>query len=44
MLGPFGTYTKRFLPKVKTVAIVYPTDPGADTAALAVKKASSRSG
>ena len=33
VLGPFGTYTKRFLPKVKTAAIVYPTDPGADTAA-----------
>jgi branched-chain amino acid transport system substrate-binding protein len=39
VLGPFGTYTKRFLPKVKSVAIVYPTDPGADTAALALKKA-----
>jgi branched-chain amino acid transport system substrate-binding protein len=38
VLGPFGTYTKRFLPKVKTAAIVYPTDPGADTAAAAVKK------
>ena len=44
VLGPFGTYTKRFLPKVKTVAIVYPTDPGADTAALALKKAMGRSG
>ena len=39
VLGPFGTYTKRFLPKVKSVSIVYPTDPGADTAALALKKA-----
>ncbi|HEY1369244.1 MAG TPA: ABC transporter substrate-binding protein [Gaiellaceae bacterium] len=39
VLGPFGTYTKRYLPKVKTVAIVYPTDPGADTAAQALKKA-----
>jgi len=38
VLGPFGTYTKRFLPKVKTVTIVYPTDPGADTAAIALKK------
>jgi branched-chain amino acid transport system substrate-binding protein len=38
VLGPFGTYTKRFLPKVKTAAIVYPTDPGADTAAIALKK------
>ena len=28
VLGPFGTYTKRFLPKVKTVAIVYPNQPG----------------
>jgi len=39
VLGPFGTYTKRFLPKVKTVAIVYPTDPGAVTAAFALRKA-----
>ncbi len=39
VLGPFGTYTKRKLPNVKTVAIVYPTDPGADTAALALRKA-----
>jgi branched-chain amino acid transport system substrate-binding protein len=39
VLGPFGTYTKQFLPKVKTVSIVYPTDPGADTAALALRKA-----
>ena len=38
VLGPFGTYTKRYLPKVKTTAIVYPTDPGADTAAQALKK------
>jgi len=38
VLGPFGTYTKQFLPKVKTAAIVYPTDPGADTAAIALKK------
>ena len=38
VLGPFGTYTKRFLPKVKSAAIVYPTDPGADTAAIALKK------
>ena len=43
VLGPFGTYTKRYLPKVKTAAIVYPTDPGADTAAQALKKACSRS-
>src|SRR5262245_9394172 len=39
VLGPFGTYTKRYLPKAKTVSIVYPTDPGADTAAQALKKA-----
>ena len=38
VLGPFGTFTKQFLPKVKTAAIVYPTDPGADTAAIALKK------
>jgi hypothetical protein len=39
VLGPFGTYTKQRLPKVKTVAIVYPTDPGAITAAQALQKA-----
>ena len=39
VLGPFGTYTKRFLPKVKTVTIVYPNQPGADTAAFALRKA-----
>jgi branched-chain amino acid transport system substrate-binding protein len=39
VLGPFGTYTKLRLPKVKTVAIVYPTDPGAITAAQALQKA-----
>src|SRR6185436_725500 len=38
VLGPFGTYTKRYLPKVKTTAVVYPTDPGAETAAQALKK------
>jgi branched-chain amino acid transport system substrate-binding protein len=38
VLGPFGTYTKRFLPKVKTVTIVYPNQPGADTAAFALRK------
>jgi branched-chain amino acid transport system substrate-binding protein len=37
VLGPFGTYTKRFLPKVKTAAIVYPNQPGADTAAKALE-------
>jgi branched-chain amino acid transport system substrate-binding protein len=38
VLGPFGTYTQRFLKKVKTVAIVYPNQPGADTAAFALRK------
>jgi branched-chain amino acid transport system substrate-binding protein len=39
VLGPFGTYTNRFLKNVKSVAIVYPNDPGADTAAIALRKA-----
>ena len=39
VLGPFGTFTKRFLPKVKSVTIVYPNQPGADTAAFALRKA-----
>ncbi len=39
VLGPWGTYTKRYLPNVKTVAIVYPDQPGADTAAFALRKA-----
>ena len=39
VLGPFGTYTKRFLPNAKTVAIVYPNQPGADSAAFALRKA-----
>jgi branched-chain amino acid transport system substrate-binding protein len=38
VLGPFGTYTKTRLPKVKTAAVVYPTDPGAITAAAALGK------
>ena len=38
VLGPFGTYTQRFLKNVKTVAIVYPNDPGAITAAAALRK------
>jgi branched-chain amino acid transport system substrate-binding protein len=37
-IGAFGTYTKRFHPNVKTASVVYPTDPGAITAAAAVKK------
>jgi branched-chain amino acid transport system substrate-binding protein len=39
VLGPFGTYTQRFLRNVRTVAIVYPNQPGADTAAFALRKA-----
>ncbi|HEY7381624.1 MAG TPA: ABC transporter substrate-binding protein [Gaiella sp.] len=39
VLGPFGTYTRRFLPNVRTVAIVYPNQPGADTAAFALRRA-----
>jgi branched-chain amino acid transport system substrate-binding protein len=36
-IGAFGTYTRRTYPKVKTASVVYPTDPGAITAAAAVK-------
>ncbi len=36
-IGAFGTYTKKTYPQVKTAAVVYPTDPGAITAAAAVK-------
>jgi branched-chain amino acid transport system substrate-binding protein len=39
VLGPFGTYTQRFLKNVRTVAIVYPNQPGADTAAFALRRA-----
>ncbi len=39
VLGPFGTYTNRFLKNVRTVAIVYPNQPGADTAAFALRRA-----
>jgi branched-chain amino acid transport system substrate-binding protein len=39
VLGPFGTYTRQRLKNVKSVAIVYPTDPGAITAAAALRKA-----
>ncbi len=38
VLGPFGTYTQRFHKNVRTVAIVYPNDPGAITAAAALRK------
>ena len=37
-IGAFGTYTRRFHKNVKTAAVVYPTDPGAITAAAAVRK------
>jgi branched-chain amino acid transport system substrate-binding protein len=37
-IGAFGTYTKRRFPNVKTAAVVYPTAPGAITAAAAVRK------
>ena len=39
VLGPFATYTKKAFPKVKTVAIVYPNQPGADSAAFALRRA-----
>jgi branched-chain amino acid transport system substrate-binding protein len=39
VLGPFGTYTQRSLRNVRTVAIVYPNQPGADTAAFALRRA-----
>ena len=38
VLGPFGTYTQRFHKNVQTVAIVYPNDPGAITAAAALQE------
>jgi branched-chain amino acid transport system substrate-binding protein len=44
VLGPFGTFTKRFLPKVKTVTIVYPNQPGADTAAFSLRTAMQKVG
>jgi branched-chain amino acid transport system substrate-binding protein len=37
VLGPFATYTKKALPSVKTVTIVYPNQPGADSAAFALR-------
>jgi branched-chain amino acid transport system substrate-binding protein len=43
-IGAFGTYTKRTYPKVKTASVVYPTDPGAITAAAAVKKGLEQAG
>jgi branched-chain amino acid transport system substrate-binding protein len=39
VLGPFGTFTQRFLRNVRRVAIVYPNQPGADTAAFALRRA-----
>jgi branched-chain amino acid transport system substrate-binding protein len=44
VLGPFGTYTQRFLRDVRSVAIVYPNQPGADTAAFALRSAMQRVG
>lgn len=44
VLGPFGTYTQQRLKNVRTVAIVYPNDPGAITAAAALKKAMEKVG
>jgi branched-chain amino acid transport system substrate-binding protein len=37
VLGPFATYTRKAFPGVKTVAIVYPNQPGADSAAFALE-------
>ena len=37
VLGPFATYTKKAYPNVKTVTIVYPNQPGADSAAFALE-------
>jgi branched-chain amino acid transport system substrate-binding protein len=37
VLGPFATYTKKALPNVKNVTIVYPNQPGADSAAFALR-------
>jgi len=37
VLGPFATYTKQAFPSVKTVTIVYPNQPGADSAAFALR-------
>jgi branched-chain amino acid transport system substrate-binding protein len=44
VLGPFATYTKRAFPKVKTVAIVYPNQPGADSAAFALEAGMKKAG
>jgi branched-chain amino acid transport system substrate-binding protein len=37
VLGPFATFTKKVYPKVKNVTIVYPNQPGADSAAFALQ-------
>lgn len=37
VLGPFATFTKKNFPKVKNVTIVYPNQPGADSAAFALR-------
>ena len=44
VLGPFATYTKRAFPNVKTVAIVYPNQPGADSAAFAMEAGMKKAG
>jgi branched-chain amino acid transport system substrate-binding protein len=37
VLGPFATFTKKAFPNVKTVAIVYPNQAGADSAAKGIE-------
>jgi branched-chain amino acid transport system substrate-binding protein len=37
VLAPFATFTKKVYPKVKNVTIVYPNQPGADSAAFALQ-------
>jgi branched-chain amino acid transport system substrate-binding protein len=44
VLGPFATFTKKNFPKVKTVAIVYPNQPGADSAAFALQAGMKKTG
>jgi len=44
VLGPFATFTKKAFPSVKTVAIVYPNQPGADSAAFALEAGMKKAG
>ena len=44
VLGPFATFTKKAFPNVKTVAIVYPNQPGADSAAFALEAGMKKAG